>query len=464
MSHRIARGSGLLLTTATLIAASCQPTEKVEVGQTISPLPACPADTTAGTITRNISYGGDPYQILDLYLPSNAGQATLPVMVWIHGGGWLNGDHAGVPRQIRDLTLKGMAVISIDYRRSTTPYPTTIYDVRQAIRWIYVNATTYGFDPNHIGVSGASAGGHLAAMLGTAADVSSLDLTPNGLEPRVHLVVDFYGPSELLEMDNDWAAASCTTGSNQHSVAPSPETDLIDCTTNLSNCTAEAIEASPVTWASSDDPPFIVLHGADDCTVPTPQGQRMYDAMVAAGVPATHIVTPNAGHLVGEVGTPEAWDTIYAAVDTYLRGCEVSTLDSCLVDQCATQAAACEADPICLEVEECIRGCYGQSGCVNSCISGQPRASVDLHRALYQCGNPRGCYTAPSALDPCFTQNCPTEATACEADAACLRIEECMQGCFGQNGCVSSCTAGEDPASVSTHRAMFQCGRGFSCY
>lgn len=456
---------------ALLAVAGCGPSggAKLATQSVGASLPMCPAPTQAGTVLRDQPYGPAPLQVLDVYLPASA-PAPMPVFVWIHGGGWRNGDHKGIPQELVALTEKGMAVISTTYRRSDTPYPTTISDVREAIRWIHHNAAQYGFDPNHIGVAGSSAGGHLVSMLGAAAEGSVFDLVPSPIVPRVHLVVDIFGPSHLLQMDADATANGCPTVGNGHEGPNSPETDLIDCANGLSSCVARAREASPVFWASSDDPPFLVFHGEDDCVVAPRQGQRMYDALIAAGAEASLRFVPNADHNRRAVTTSEVWDEIYAAIDTHLRGCEPtggSELNACMHDNCANHAATCEADPICLQIESCVQGCFGTQGCIAGCIQGQPSPSVNAHRALYQCGNPAGCYDEPEpepVLDPCLTDHCEAQAAACEADPICLELEDCIRACFGTQGCIASCTQGQPSGSVNTHRSLFQCGRNASCY
>jgi acetyl esterase/lipase len=176
-------------------------------------------------------------------------------------------------------------------------------------------------DPERIAAGGTSAGGHLAAMLGVASEIEALDLDASLPPPVVKLVIDFFGPSELGAMDADAATNGCPPGSLCHDCPGSPEVKLVDCRGNLSTCAAAADAASPVSYASSDDPPFVVLHGTSDCTVPFPQGERMHQALIDAGAVSSFVETPGAGHSLAQVATPQAWQTVYDAVDEHLIGC-----------------------------------------------------------------------------------------------------------------------------------------------
>lgn len=280
----------------------------------------CPALVDAdGTVTQDLPYGTDPRQIMDIYEPDIPGTDLLPVFVWIHGGGWQGGSHNQVPPRIRALRERGLIVASVEYRLSDTAFPTTISDVRQAIRFILTEGANHRMDATRLAVGGSSAGGHLAAMLGVAADVTSLDLTPATPEPRVDLVIDLFGPSDLLQMDADAMAENCN--GTCHNCVDSPEARLVDCTGTLDSCPTEATHASPVTHVTADDAPFVVLHGTADCTVAPNQGQRMHDALITAGVDSEHFVVSGAGHSNGEVQTDDAMAVVHAAIDEHVLRC-----------------------------------------------------------------------------------------------------------------------------------------------
>ena len=137
---------------------------------------------------------------LDLYLPEKV-KGRLPVVVWIHGGAWMEGSKDDCPAV--PFAAEGCAVASINYRLSQHAiFPAQIQDCKAAIRWLRANADKYHLDPDHIGVWGASAGGHLVALLGTTAAVKEFEGRGGNLDQssRVQCVLDWYGPSELTMM------------------------------------------------------------------------------------------------------------------------------------------------------------------------------------------------------------------------------------------------------------------------
>ena len=154
---------------ATLVAAADQPLD----GR---------PDLSKLTVLRDLEYvpGGHERQKLDLYLPREASvDRKRPLIVWVHGGAWLAGSKDRCPAV--PFADQGYAVASINYRLSQHAiFPAQIEDCKAAIRWLRVNAGKYGYDPNRLGVWGASAGGHLGALLGTAGDVQEFDIGPYG--------------------------------------------------------------------------------------------------------------------------------------------------------------------------------------------------------------------------------------------------------------------------------------------
>ncbi|MCS7032436.1 MAG: alpha/beta hydrolase, partial [Phycisphaerae bacterium] len=159
--------------------------------------PALPPGTR---LLEDLSYvpEGHPRQKLDLYLPPKP-ETPLPVVVWIHGGGWSSGSKDNPPA-VR-LTSQGYAVASINYRLTdSATFPAQIHDAKAAIRWLRAHADHYGLDPARIGVWGASAGGQLALLLGVGADVPELEGTlgeHRDQSSRVACVVDYFGTVEF---------------------------------------------------------------------------------------------------------------------------------------------------------------------------------------------------------------------------------------------------------------------------
>ena len=227
------------------------------------------------TTFPNLAYAndGNTRHLLDLYVPDGS-TSPVPLIIWIHGGGWQAGDKSlgSNSFQLR-LARDGYAVASINYRLSGEAiFPAQINDCKAAIRWLRANAAQYNLDPTRIGVWGSSAGGHLAALVGTSNDVTDLEGTVGGnlqYSSRVQAVGDWYGPTDFLQMDVQAGQAGCI-GSN-HNSANSPESRLLGC--SIQTCPQAVQRANPMTYATRDDPPFFIQHGLVDCTVPPGQSQ-----------------------------------------------------------------------------------------------------------------------------------------------------------------------------------------------
>ncbi|MBI5692001.1 MAG: alpha/beta hydrolase [Verrucomicrobia bacterium] len=281
----------ILLGAATLASAAvAQPKGK-------QPPPGPPPDAI---VHRDLRYveNGHERQALDLYLPKTAPR-PLPVIVWVHGGGWQNGSKANALPVRHGLLAKGYAVASLGYRLTdAAAFPAQIQDVKAGIRWLRAHASEYGLDPNRLVAWGSSAGGHLVAMLGTAGDVASFDVGPHpGVSSRVQGVIDFFGPSDLARFVR-------TPGYESHGRPGSPEAKLIGGT--VAEKSAEAAAASPVTYVTRDDAPFLILHGSADPTVPVNQSEVLHAALVKVGVPSELHVLPGAKHGGPEFSSPEA--------------------------------------------------------------------------------------------------------------------------------------------------------------
>lgn len=265
---------------------------------------------------RDIPYADNDNrrQALDLYLPKQPTEGKpLPVIVWIHGGAWLAGDRASGFGQLRTFVQSGdYAGVSVGYRLTDeASWPAQIDDCKAAIRWIRGNAKKYNLDPDRIGVWGSSAGGHLVAMLGTSGGVESLEGKLGSFadqSSRVTCVVDFFGPAELLTMGD-------SPSSLDHNAARSPESLLVGGT--LQETKEVAKNASPVTYVSKDDPPFLIVHGDKDMTVPYDQSVRFNELLKQATVDTTLITIEGAGH--GGFASRTLNDRVRAFFDKHLR-------------------------------------------------------------------------------------------------------------------------------------------------
>lgn len=251
--------------------------------------PPLPAGVTALRDLVYVSNGHERHK-LDLYLPADTKAKKLPLVVWIHGGGWQNGSKDRSPALA--LLDQGLAVASINYRLSShAVFPAQIEDCKAAIRWLRVQAKEHGYDSDRIGVWGSSAGGHLVAMLGVTGDVKEFDSGENaGVSSRVQAVVDFFGPTELHTM----GAQSGANSKINHDAPDSPEAKLIGGA--LQEHLAKSKRASPLTYVSKGDAPILIVHGDEDPLVPLPQSEKFLAALKKAGVDADLYVVKGGGH------------------------------------------------------------------------------------------------------------------------------------------------------------------------
>jgi len=243
-----------------------------------------------GTIVhRDLPYVSDGHerQKLDLYLPKS--DMKLPLIIRVHGGAWLEGSKEQTGPL--DYLDEGYAVASINYRLSQHAiFPAQIQDCKAAVRYLLANARKYNLDPNHFGVWGASAGGHLVAMLGTASDVKEFDVGEHlTISSRVQAVVDYFGPTDFLQMDEHRHPDGMI-----HNVPDSPESQLIG--GPIQENKEKVAKANPITYVTKDDAPFLIIHGDVDPLVPHHQSELLEAALKKAGVPVSFYTVKGAGH------------------------------------------------------------------------------------------------------------------------------------------------------------------------
>jgi acetyl esterase/lipase len=265
------------------------------------------------TLQEGIEYanvGGRSLQ-LDVYQPTGATKPT-PLVVWLHIGSWFQGSR--YPTNAVREAKRGYAVASIDYRLSgEAPFPAQIQDVKAAIRFLRANAQRFNIDPSRIAVWGMEAGGHLAALAGTSGDVAALDDPSEGnptVSSRVQGVVDWAGQLNLPALNAD--ALPCS--GVDHNAADSFESQLIRCA--LPSCPDRAAAASPSSYVSADDPPFLIVHGDADCNVSPQQAVNFANQLRAAGVDVKLVL----GEGVTGAGSPYWWsrETPGLEVDAFL--------------------------------------------------------------------------------------------------------------------------------------------------
>ena len=225
--------------------------------------------------------------LLDLHLPRDADE-PLPVIVWIHGGGWRSGDKDD--GTLHWIVPHGFALASIQYRFSfEAPFPAPLEDCKAAVRWLRARADDYGLDPLRIGVAGASAGGHLAGLVGLTADRPGLE--GDGPYPSrssdVAAVCSYFGPTDFVAM-LDYANGI------KYGDATAPESQLVG--GPIEEHLEAARAASPITYVRPDAPPFLLAHGSADVLVPLDQSERLHAALREHGVDSELFILKHRGH------------------------------------------------------------------------------------------------------------------------------------------------------------------------
>jgi acetyl esterase/lipase len=243
--------------------------------------------------------------LLDIYTPKHA-TGKLPVLVYIHGGSWKSGSKDSCP--IGFIATQNIAVVSINYRLSgVAPFPAQIYDCKGAVRWLRANAGKYNLDADHIGLAGVSAGGHLAALMGTTAGNTELEGDVGGnlnYSSRVEAVCAFYPPTDIDKLVVKEASRT------------SPDTDVAAFLGGpLNDNLAKASLANPIRYVSKDSAPFFIMHGKQDTLVPVEQSILLYDALKAAGV-EVHLEIVPGGH--GIIAPSRVAKEIYQFYQTHL--------------------------------------------------------------------------------------------------------------------------------------------------
>ncbi len=265
------------------------------------------------TVVNNLAYTGGAAHGLDLFLPSGPG--PYPLIVYIHGGAWLEGDKNEFVGLWRAEAARGYAVASLDYRLvPSIRWPGNIQDVKAAVRWLRAHAATYRLDASRFAAWGASAGGHLASVLATSSGVAALEDVSqgnSGQSSAVQALVGWYGPSDFLQMD----AQTVSQCSNEYHNDPgSPESQLVNCA--IQSCPDAVARANPITYVDATDPPALLMHGQVDCTVPPGQSQIFHDALRSHGVRSTLVLLPRVGHNFGDNPPPGVMDQVHTFLDS----------------------------------------------------------------------------------------------------------------------------------------------------
>ena len=258
-------------------------------------------------------------QKLDLYIPEGTG--PFPVVIMVHGGGFMFGDKAdgmGLTG-VDQLLAAGYAVASINYRLSgEAQYPAQIFDAKAAVRFLRENPETYNLNSEKFGAWGASAGGNLVSLLGTTCGVAELegDLGNADQSSCVQAVVDWFGPIDFLKMDEQFAGTSCE---QSHNAANSPESKLVGA--EIQTVPNLVATTNPMNYITADDAPFFIENGTADCNIPPIQNKNLADALsaVIGADKVTYTSLEGAGHGGSQFEAEENLNLVIKFLDTYLK-------------------------------------------------------------------------------------------------------------------------------------------------
>jgi acetyl esterase/lipase len=287
MKNKASKIFSLLLLVVMITAAGC------------SAIPGgAPAAFSVAPTAKDVVYTSDANgRTRDLYVP--AGTGPFPVVINIHGGGFKFGDKGMVDETVGQAFLKaGYAIASINYRLSgDAQFPAAVQDAKAAVRFLRANAAKYNLNPDKIVAYGQSAGGNLASMLGVTGDVAEFDdpaLGNAGVSSRVQAVVNWFGPTDFSQMDAQAKAQGCSASDQKHNDANSFESAYIGAT--VPEAPELVQKANPISYLSSDDAPFLIEKGDQDCTVPVENTKMLADAMQAAGMDVQFELLKGVGH------------------------------------------------------------------------------------------------------------------------------------------------------------------------
>lgn len=238
---------------------------------------------------KNIVYSNQSGMVLDLYPAGQERRTPAPTVVYVHGGAWTTGNKNGgySLHMAPAITERGGIFVALNYRLSPAfLFPAHIQDVKCALRFLRAHAGRYGIDPRRMAVIGNSAGGHLVSLAGLTDASAGFDTDEYAHQSsQVQAVVDLYGPADLVPI-----SANATFQRRLRAVF-GRDPDALR-------------RASPITYVKAGAPPFFIVHGERDQTVPIAQSMTLQASLRAAGAEATLLSVRNAGHALVAVGGP----------------------------------------------------------------------------------------------------------------------------------------------------------------
>ncbi len=291
-----ARALAFLAATLLATPAAAQPPKPIAVPDDVS-------------FEAGVEYANPDGQHLQLDIARpKTGAGPFPAVVCVHGGGFRAGKREGYDGLIVRLAQKGYVAVTVTYRLAPKyPFPAAVHDTKAAVRWVRANAAKYHADPERIGVTGGSAGGHLAQFLGVTAGVKEFE--GDGGNPtvssKVACVVNVYGPSDF-------------TKSYGKSVDAAEVLPLF-LGGNIDAARKQHVRASPLNWVTPDAAPTLCIHGTDDKYVAHEQAVWLVDRLKASAVEAELLSLPGAGHGFKGKDAETAEAALVAFFDKHLK-------------------------------------------------------------------------------------------------------------------------------------------------
>ncbi len=244
---------------------------------------------------------------LDIIYPEDPGN-LYPCIIWICGGAWLTMDKSAHLPYLAQLARSGFVVASVEYRTSNEAvFPAQLIDVKSAVRYLRAHAGRYRIDPERFGVMGESAGGHLTAMAALADDPAFDVGEYLEYSSKVQAACPWYPPADVTSFPYDSPVIA----------AASPESLMLGKNVMLNK--EEAMKACPVSYVTKDAPPFMILHGTDDHTVPFSQGEILHDRLEEAGCDVRLTAIEGADHADRQFFQEETWRRIRAFFQEKLK-------------------------------------------------------------------------------------------------------------------------------------------------
>ena len=273
------------------------------------PCRAAPAVPDTVVWEEGIEYSAPGGESLKLNLARpKSGEGPFPAVICIHGGGFRAGSREGYDQLAVRLAERGFVAATISYRLAPKhPFPAAVHDTKAAVRWLRANAARLGVDPSRIGVTGGSAGGHLAQFLGVTARVPRFEGEGGHAaeSSAVACVVNVYGPSDFTK--------SYGKSVDAHEVLP------LWFGGNLDTHRSLHIQGSPLSWVTPDAAPTLCIHGTEDAYVAHEQAEWLIDKLKSATVEAELLSLPGAGHGFKGADAEKADSALFEFFDRHLK-------------------------------------------------------------------------------------------------------------------------------------------------